>query len=198
MQRYRWPISSLASAPRAALQASLAVAFLGGCSPGSGLPPVASYNGTVYRLGVGDRVRLITYGEQQLSTDYRVSDSGAIEVPLLGSVHADGLTSTQLAAKVADDLKSRNLLRNPSVSVEVIAFRPISVLGEVAKPGEYPYEPGMTLLTAVAAAGGFTYRSVEDRAYVVRQVNAQPTIGKITPQDYVKPGDVIKIYERYF
>ena len=198
MQPYRRPIPVPVFVPRAAFKASLAVALLGGCSPGGGLMPVATYNGTVYRLGVGDRVRLITYGEQQLSTDYRVGDSGAIEVPLLGSVHADGLTSPQLATKVADELRSRNLLRNPSVSVEVVTYRPIAVLGEVAKPGEYPYEPGMTLLTAVAAAGGFTYRSVEDRAYVVRQVNAQPTIGKITPQDYVKPGDVIKIYERYF
>ena len=89
-------------------------------------------------------------------------------------------------------------MRNPSVAVEVVSYREVSVLGEVAKPGQYPYQPGMTLLTAIAAAGGFTYRAVEDYAYVVRDIDSKTVAGKITPQDYVKPGDVIKVYERWF
>ena len=82
--------------------------------------------------------------------------------------------------------------------MEVETYRPISVLGEVAKPGQYPYQPGMTMLTAIAVAGGFTYRSVEGYAMVVRQAQPDAVTGKILPQDYVKPGDVIKVYERLF
>ena len=173
-------------------------ALAAGCSPGGDLTPVADYNGNVYHLGVGDQVRVITYGEQQLSQEFRIGDGGNIAVPLLGSVHAEGLTSNQLGENIAGQLRQRNLLRNPSVAVEVIVYRPVSVIGEVAKPGQYPYQPGMTMLTAIAAAGGFTYRSVENYAYVVRQDNPTPVVGKIAPQNYVKPGDVIKVYERYF
>lgn len=176
----------------------IGLSLLAGCAPGRNLEPISDYNGTVYRLGVGDQLRIITYGEQQLSQDFRIGDGGNIAVPLLGNVHAEGLTSGELGTEIADQLRNRKLLRSPSVAVEVIMYRQVSVLGEVAKPGQYPYQPGMTLLTAIASAGGFTYRSVEDYAYVVRQVESKTVIGKITPQDYVKPGDVIKVYERLF
>ena len=169
-----------------------------GCAPGGDVPPLPQYNGTVYRLGIGDQLRLVTYGEQTLSQDFRIGDGGNIAVPLLGSVHAAGLTTTELGKQIEADLRSRKLLRDPSVAVEVGAYRPISVLGEVAKPGQYPYQPGMTMLTAIASAGGFTYRSVEGYAYVVRPEERASVIGKIMAQDYVKPGDVIKVYERLF
>ncbi len=171
---------------------------LAGCTPGSGLVQVPQYDGTVYHLGVGDQVRVITYGDQQLSADFRIGDSGAIAVPLLGSVRAAGLTSVQLASSIASELQSHDLIRKPSVSVEVTTYRPVSVLGEISKPGQYAYQPGMTMLTAIAVAGGFTYRAVEGYAMVVRQNGATTTIGRISPQDYVRPGDVIKVYERYF
>ncbi len=171
---------------------------LAACSPGRGLQPIPEYNGTVYQLGVGDQLRIITFGEQSLSQDFRIGDGGYIAVPLLGNVRAAGLTSTELGKTIEGELLKQKLLRNPSVAVEVVNYRPISVLGEVAKPGQYPYQPGMTLLTAIASAGGFTYRSVEDYAYVVRPNDATTTVGKISPQDYVKPGDVIKVYERLF
>jgi polysaccharide export outer membrane protein len=183
-----------------ALSCLIGLGLLTGCAPGSGLTPVAEYNGNIYHLGVGDQVRVITYGETQLSQEFRIGDGGNIAMPLLGGVRAEGLTSNQLSDNIAAQLKQRNLLRNPSVAVEVVEYRPISVLGEVAKPGQYPYQPGMTMLTAVAAAGGFTYRAVENYGYVVRlnDANTTPVIGKILPQNYVKPGDVVKIYERYF
>lgn len=187
------------SSPRLLLSTGLlAMGLLAGCAPGRNLPPVTEYNGTVYRLGVGDQLRLITFGEQSLSQEFRIGDGGNIAIPLLGSVHAAGLTATELGSQIEGNLKSRNLLRNPSVAVEIVSYRQISVLGEVAKPGQYPYQPGMTMLTAIAAAGGFTYRSIEDYAYVVRPADNTTTSGKITPQDYVKPGDVIKVYERLF
>ncbi len=79
-----------------------------------------------------------------------------------------------------------------------MAFRPVFVLGEVAKPGQYPFQPGMTMLTTVAVAGGFTYRGVQDYASVVRTSNHNAVEGKITPLSFIAPGDVINVFERRF
>ena len=126
------------------------------------------------------QIRVITYGEDQLSHDYRVGDDGSIAVPLLGPVHAEGLTTGQLSARIGDDLRARKLL------------------GEVAKPGQYPYQPGMTMLTAATVAGGFTYRAVQAYAYVVRLDGRRTVEGRLLPGGFLKPGDVVKFYERTF
>ena len=175
-----------------------ALGLLAGCTPGSGLPVLSATRASVYQLGVDDQIRVITYGEDQLSEDFRIDDSGNIAVPLLGSVHAAGLSTHQLGEQIAQGLQDKKLLRSPSVSVEVTAYRPIFVLGEVAKPGQYPYQPDMTMLTAIASAGGFTYRAVQGYTYVIRQEDKKAVEGRLLPQSYVKPGDVIKIYERNF
>ena len=180
------------------LMALCAPALLSACAPGQNLPVLTATRADVYRLGVDDQIRVITYGEDQLSEDYRIDNSGNIAVPLLGSVHAAGLSTRQLGEEIAEDLESKKLLRNPSVSIEVTAYRPIFVLGEVVKPGQYPYQPDMTLLTAVASAGGFTYRAVQGYAYVIRQGSTKAAEGQLQPQGYIVPGDVIKIYERTF
>jgi polysaccharide export outer membrane protein len=176
----------------------LALTLLTGCAPGLDVPPVPPYQPGVYKLGVGDQLRVITFGEEQLTDDFRVSENGTIAFPLLGNERAAGMTTSELATKLAKELQDHQLLKDPSVSVEVTAYRPISVLGEVARPGEYPFRPGMTMLTAVAIAGGFTYRAVQDYSLAVRQSDGKTVEGKLTPQDYVAPGDVIKIYERLF
>jgi polysaccharide biosynthesis/export protein len=168
-----------------------------GCAPGGGLPPIPPGSG-VYRLGPGDAVRLITYGEDGLTGDFRVSDAGTIAIPLLGNVRAAGLTPAELEQLVAHELKAAKLLRDPSVAAEVTGYRPIFVLGEVNKPGEYPYQPGMTVVTAAAVAGGYTYRAVQDYASVVRTVQGQAVEGKATRQTYLQPGDVVTVYERWF
>jgi polysaccharide export outer membrane protein len=171
-------------------------ALLAGCAPGRGLPPLPPAAAGEYRLGPGDAVRLIVFGEEQLTGEFRVNDSGAIAVPLLGSVHAAGLTPAALEASVGAALKRGNLLRNPAVSAEVTAYRPIFVLGEVNHPGQYPYAPGMTVVSAVAVAGGFTYRAVEDYASVVRSVTGAALEAKAPRQAFVQPGDVITVFER--
>ena len=168
------------------------------CAPGRGLPPLPPAASAGYRLGAGDAVRLITFGEDALTGEFRVNDSGAIAVPLVGSVRAAGLTTKELEAAVAAALKRANMLRDPSVSAEVTAYRPIFVLGEVNKPGQYPYQPGMTVVTAAAVAGGFTYRAVEAYASVVRTQDGDAIEGKAQRQAFVRPGDVITIFERRF
>jgi polysaccharide export outer membrane protein len=119
-------------------------------------------------------------------------------LPLLGPVQAAGRSTAELETEVAAALKRRALLRDPSVSVEVIGYRPIFLLGEVARPGQYPYQPGMTVVTAVSVAGGFTYRAIEGSASIVRTNDGHATEARATRQSFVQPGDVITIYERRF
>ena len=172
--------------------------LLAGCSPGGNLPPLPPQTSQVYQLGPGDAVRVITFGGEQLTGEFRVSDDGTIAIPLLGAIQAGGLTPPELGTRISAELRKRQLIKDPSVSVEVLSYRPFFVLGEVSKPGRYTYEPGMTVLTAVSIAGGFTYRAVTDRASIIRKINGHPVEGRAGRETLVQPGDVINIYERMF
>lgn len=183
---------------RRSLLGLLVPAGLAACAPGRDLPVFESARPDAYRLDVDDQIRIVTYGQEQLSDDFRIADDGTVAVPLLGTVQAQGLSTSQLGARIAAGLRDKKLLRDPSVSVEITAYRPIFVLGEVAKPGQYPYQPGMTMLTAVTIAGGFTYRGVQRYAYVVRQSGRTTIEGRVLPGGFLKPGDVMKVYERVF
>ena len=179
---------------------ALAALLLAGCQPGANVPPMPNYVVYGYTLGSGDQIRIITFGEDQLTGDFRVGDEGNVALPLLGDVHVAGMTTTQVDRLLESQLSSRGLIRNPSVSTEVVRYRPIYVLGEVARPGQYEFQPNMTMLTAVSIAGGFTYRAVEDYAVVIRTVNAQGRAyeGIVQPNSFLAPGDVIKVYMRRF
>lgn len=182
-----------------AISLLIGVSGLSACSaPGSDLPPVPTADTSAYRLGAGDQVRIITFSDEQLTGEFRVADSGNIALPLLGSVKAAGLTPAQLEGEVANALRQRNLYKDPSVAVEVIAYRPVFILGEVNRPGQYPYQPGMTVVTAVAIAGGYTYRAVQDDASIVRTVDGKAIEGRAERETYVRPGDVITVFERTF
>lgn len=172
--------------------------FAVACAPGRGLPDLPTAPPGAYRLGPGDVVRLITVGDEQLTGEFRVSDVGSIALPLLGPVEAATLTPDALAGRISKALVSANLYQAPSVSVEVTAYRPIFVLGEVSKPGQYPYQPGMTVVTAAAVAGGFTYRAIDSYASVVRTQDGVATEGKANRQSFLQPGDVITVFERKY
>ncbi len=190
--------SRLSTAARACAGLLLGIG-LAGCAPD--LPDMAAPQDSAYHLGPGDQIRVITYDEPQLSTTFIVGSDGVVEFPLIGKVTAAGKTPGDLAVAIAGDLQAGKLLSNPSVSVEVAQYRPISVLGEVNHPGQYPFEPGMTMLDAVALAGGFTYRAVTDHAGDLRHDSAgggQTVEGNITRGSPLEPGDVVTVYERYF
>ncbi len=176
----------------------LALAMQAGCAPGTDTPPLAAYTSDGYKLGSGDELRIITFGEDQLTGEFSVDDQGKIDLPLLGNVQAAGLTPQELGKRIAQGLNKTGVTRDASVAVQVLAYRPIFVLGEVAKPGQYAYQPGMTMLTAVAVAGGFTYRGVQDYADDVRSQDGHATEGNVTPDSFLAPGDVIKVYQRRF
>jgi polysaccharide export outer membrane protein len=172
-----------------------------GCMPESDLPRLLPSSDTSYRLGVGDQIRVITYNETQLTNTFTVGDDGTIAFPLVGTIKAEGLTPKGLASAISHQLIGEELMQSPSVSVQVAEYRPISVLGEVNHPGQYPYQPGMTMLDAVALAGGFTYRAVTSYATDVRPDGANSTgavKGRIGAESRLEPGDVVTILERYF
>ena len=121
-----------------------------------------------------------------------------VALPLLGSVRAQGLTTEELGRRVADLLKSRNLLRSPSVSVEITEYRAVFVLGEVARPGQVIYQPGMSALAAIAVSGGYTYRAVEDFLGITRVIDGAPFKGRAEPTTPLAPGDIVTVFERYF
>jgi polysaccharide export outer membrane protein len=175
---------------------------LAGCSPDSDLPMLPPPTSTTYQLGAGDQVRVITFDVPQLTNTFTVGDDGAIAFPLVGTVHAEGLSARGLASEISSELIHKNLMPNPSVSVEIAQYRPISVLGEVTHPGQYPYQPGLTMLGAVALAGGFTYRAVTSYGTDIRSEGPSgsdaTTKGRIAPDSRLQPGDVVTILERYF
>ena len=171
---------------------------LGGCSPGSGLPPLPETSAGPYRLGVDDLVRVITFGDEHLTGQFRVNDRGNVAVPLLGPVRAEGLTTAELEDSIAKILRDKKVLLDPSVAVEVLRYRPVFILGEVTKPGEYPYQPGMTVLTAVSIAGGYTYRAETGYASILRKIDGHSVEGRVKRGADVDSGDVITIFPRYF
>ncbi len=189
---------ALVSAVMASAVLAAMLVALSGCAPGRDLPLLPQATTTDYRLGPGDVVRLITFGEDQLTGEFHVADSGAVALPLVGPVRAAGLTPAQLERAVAEALRRGAMLRDPSVSAEVIAYRPIFVLGEVNKPGQYPYQPGMTMVSAAAVAGGFTYRALDSYASVVRTTGGTVMEGRAMRQSFLQPGDVVTVYERWF
>jgi len=168
------------------------------CAPGSNLPPLTDTAAGPYRLGVDEQVRVVIFGQDQLTGQFRVNDRGNISVPLLGPIPAKGLTTGELENSIAMRLREKKILLDPSVSVEVLGYRPVFILGEVVKPGQYPYEPGMTVLTTVAIAGGFTYRAQTGYASILRTEHGSSVEGRVPRGAEVLPGDVITVFERYF
>jgi len=151
---------------------------------------------TAYRLGTGDKVRLTVYNEPTLSGEFNLNDQGAVTLPLIGAVGLIGKTISE-SEEVITARYAKDYLVNPRVNVEVLNYRPFFILGEVRSPGSYAYVNGMTVVNAIALAGGYTPRSNRDRIVVKRA--ADPTVEQRAQEDsVVLPGDVIRVPERFF
>jgi len=150
-----------------------------------------------YTLDSGDRLRVVVFGQDGLSNSYLVDASGHIAMPLIGSVSARGLTTDELSSRIAEKLR-QGFVREPHVAVEVEAYRPFFILGEVTQPGQYPYVADMTVETAVAIAGGFAPRAFRQTVVITRTVHGQQV--RITvPTSYpLRPGDTVNVQERWF
>jgi polysaccharide biosynthesis/export protein len=183
------------------LRAAMVTVMIGlsACSPGSNLPRMSDTLPGPYHLGVGDEVKITTIGGDQLTGTFHVGDSGDVAVPFVGQVPANGLTTQEFAANIAQKLQDKKLFNHPDVVAEVMVYRPVFVLGEVTKPGKYPYIPGMTVLSLVSVAGGFTYRAVTGYASDVHTpYDGHPIEGRVVRSSLVQPGDVVTVFERTF
>jgi polysaccharide biosynthesis/export protein len=161
----------------------------GGCA---GVSPVDNY-----ALDAGDRLRVVVFGQEGLTNSYIVDAAGAIAMPLIGLVMARGATTDELAARIATKLKD-GFIREPHIAVEVEAYRPFFILGEVTAPGQYPYVARMTVETAVAIAGGFTPRAFRKNVIVSRNTNGCPLRISVPLTFPLHPGDTVSVQERWF
>ncbi|MBU6445113.1 MAG: polysaccharide export protein [Alphaproteobacteria bacterium] len=150
-----------------------------------------------YRLGSGDKVHVTVYDEKDLTGDFQISGSGQIAFPLIGEVRAAGLTAPQLGDELAHKLAAGYLIA-PRVAVEVATYRPFYVVGEVNKPGEYPYVNGMTALNAIALGGGYTPHAAEGVIYVRHEGQATETREEVNEGTKIEPGDVVRVSESGF
>ncbi|KAB7739613.1 polysaccharide export protein [Parvibaculum sedimenti] len=176
----------------------LGFAALGGCA-GHGVVaerPVNEAN-EPYLLDSGDKLRVTVFGQTDLSGDFAIDGGGNIAIPLIPPVAARGLTTNELQAAIAASL-GKTLLRNPNVSVQVMEFRPFFILGEVQKAGQYPYVNGMTVQSAVAIAGGFSYRADQSTVHITRKRGDKLVEMDVDTDAPVRPGDTILVEERYF
>lgn len=150
-----------------------------------------------YRLGVADKLRVNVFGEEALTGEFIVGGGGRVSLPLIGEVQAAGLTISQFQEEVATALR-QGYINEPRVSAEVLNYRPFYILGEVNKPGEYPYTNNLTVLNAVATAEGFTYRANTRQVFIKRADGDREQAYPLTTATQVAPGDTIRIGERFF
>lgn len=186
--------------PLVYMAAILAATALNGCTANP--PPLSvAETGSLdqpYLLDANDKLRITIYNEPNLTGEYTVTGSGAVAFPLIGLIPVRNLTleaaSNALQARLSD-----GLVNNAKVSIEVLNYRPYYILGEVTRPGQYPFMNGMTVQQAVAAAGGFTSRANEKTLFVRRsRSESEGSVNVRASAIPVLPGDTIRVGERYF
>lgn len=169
-----------------------------GITGGANVGRSASASEAGYKLGPNDRVRIIVFGQPTLTGEFSVDGNGVMSYPLIGNIPAGGMTTAELQQTITRRL-SPDYLVNPSVSVEVVTRRPFYVIGEVQKPGNYPYVTDITVLNAVAMAGGFTYRARKND-FFIKRLNKDGKMVRVpaTSGTMLRPGDTLEVSERFF
>ena len=169
------------------------VAILIFCLPALAAQPADSE----YRIAPGDTLRVIVFGHEDLSGEFQVDQSGRISLPLIQVIDVSGATKAELESEISGRL-SPDYLKNPRVSVEMIEYRPIYVMGEVRNPGSYPYSANMTVVNAIALAGGYTYRAAKKKILLIKANDPKQEKRRSKEQEELAPGDVIEVPERFF
>jgi len=154
---------------------------------------LSGVGGLNYKLGVGDKVKVVVLGQSDLGGDLEVDAGGKIVVALVGEVVAVNRT----VAEVQEDIRAKfaqGVLRDPKVTVQVVGYRPVTVLGQVRQPGRYPFSSDLNVRGAAAMAGGYDRRGSTDSAIIFRggkkyEANAE------TP---LLPGDTVEIPKKFF
>ncbi|MCC9621106.1 polysaccharide export protein [Thalassospira sp. MA62] len=161
------------------------------------LPIRPSQAQTIFTVDSGDTLNIRVFDEPALSGEFSVDAHGRIQPALIGPISVRGLTADQIAQNIKAAYRD-GYLRHPEVRVEIIAFRPFFILGEVNQPGSYDYAPGMNVLSAIALGGGLTYRGDEDDIEITRGNDTNRRQIPATLATIVMPGDIVRIAERYF
>lgn len=149
-----------------------------------------------YILGAGDKISIKVFGQDDLSVESFLGNSGSVNYPFLGDVKVAGLSIKQVESFITEGLRGDYLI-NPNVYVQVLEYRPFYIHGEVKKPGGYPYQPGMTINQAVALAGGLTERADEDKISLYKEADKKLK-QHASLQHNVNAGDTITIEQRFF
>lgn len=180
----------------ARILAAFAAFLMAACATSPGPLPEAS--ATAYVIGPGDEIRVSVFRLADLTNTYRVSDAGVVSIPLLDPITAAGKSIDEVRDEIEAAVKEKNLVLNPSVSAEISKYRPFFVIGEVTKPGQYDFAPGMNVLTALGMAGGPTFRASSDNVVITRIVDGKAITGRVRLDSVVLPGDTIRVYEGWF
>ncbi len=166
----------------------------GGCSSDrSAARQTGVVGGLEYRLGVGDKVRVVVLGQSELGGELEVDAGGKIVVALIGEISAAGRSVGQVQDEIRSKL-SQGILREPKVTVQVVGYRPITVLGQVRAPGRYPFSFGMDVRGAAAMAGGYERRGSTDNAVIFRQGQKLDACA----DTLLLPGDTVEVLRKLF
>lgn len=179
------------------LLAVLLAACLAACSINMiDLPAAPPAADGAYRLDSGDKVSIQIFGQADVSGQFDVSSDGALMLPLIGRLPVRGLTVEEASAQA--EIRYGKLMVDPKVTADIAAYRPIYVLGEVNRAGNYPYSPGLRVQQAVAIAGGFTRRAITDRIVLVRPTAQGLMRYAVELTDRIQPGDTLDVQRRVF
>ncbi len=168
------------------------------CGGGGSLSALPSSPTQEYRLDTGDEVRIFVYGIDAINNNYVVNNQGQISLPLVERISAAGKTIPQLESAITNVLLQKKILVSPNVNVQPVKLRPFFILGEVRNPGQYSFIPGMSVLSAISSAGGFTYRANQDKMVLRRKVNGRTIRGHAYDSTAIQPGDTIEVLEKWF
>jgi protein involved in polysaccharide export with SLBB domain len=172
-------------------------------APPSNGPPTVATNECKqgrgnYRLGAGDKIRVVVLQDSEFSGDYEVNATGAISVRVLGPIQVVGMTLLELEDMLRERYRQGGYLVTPRLSVELVASRPFYIVGEVSRPGQFPYVYCLHVIQAIAIAGGFTRRASKSSVTIKRFYATTAEEQAVTEDTLVEPGDVLRVPERYF
>jgi polysaccharide export outer membrane protein len=148
-------------------------------------------------LQPGEKIKVTVFGEDRLSGEYEIDPAGNVSLPLAGTIKAAGLSQREFELALTKKFQGE-YLRDPKVTVEVSNFRPFYILGEVAKPGEYPFKGGLNVLSAIALAGGSSYRASRSSVMIQHAGESGFREYPLSPTIPILPGDLVRVPERYF
>lgn len=177
---------------------SVAGLSLTGCSSVGALTALPPSPAQEYRLDAGDEIRVFVFGVDAINNNYVVNNQGQISLPLVERIPASGKTIPELESAISQLLLDKKILVAPNVNVQPVKLRPFFILGEVRNPGQYSYTPGMSVLSAISSAGGFTYRADQGKMVVRRMVNGRTVRGQASDATSIQPGDTIEVLEKWF